>query len=167
MTWRFFRPVLFIWTAIVVFLGITAAAAPATSFSLDDVLGGIALFVHTHLAVVSVASALVILGLFLGDVEDFVLYGLEHGWRALLSLNVIMAIIAGDAANSTAAGAAALAFLGSLGAGATYRDAGITALVAIGTVNTGFLLGADRAKLGQIFDALGKRNAAPAATAKT
>lgn len=132
---------------------------------LDNVLSAIALFVHQNIAVISVASALVILGLLFGDVEDILLYGLRKGWRSLLSFNVIVGILAADAANGTAAGAAALAFLGALGSGSSYRDASIAAIVAIGTVNTGYLLGADRTKLNVIIAFMRKPAPTPASTA--
>lgn len=121
---------------------------------LASILFVIAAFVHAHVAFVSVATAVVILGLVLGDLEDFLLYGLKKGWRALLSLSIIFGIIGADAANATVAGVAALAFLGALGAKASLGDAALTAIVAIGTVNTVFLLGADRNKLLEIWQLL-------------
>lgn len=133
--------------------------------SLGDILYALAVFVHGNLNFFTVATILVILATLLGDGLDLAIYALsQKSWRALLSLNVIFQILGADPANSTAAGAAALAFLGALGAGAGYRDAAIAALAAIGTVNTGYLIGADRAKFALVLAAIFPRKASAPAT---
>jgi len=132
---------------------------------LSTILYSVAAFVHAHIAIVSVATILVVLATLFGDALDLAIYAIgKKTWRALLSLNVILEILGADPANATAAGAAALAFLGTLGAGAGYRAAAIAALAAIGTVNTGYLLGADRAKFAIVLAAIfPKKLAAPSA----
>jgi hypothetical protein len=130
--------------------------------SLDNVLASIAAFVHAHAAVVSVAAAVVILAMLLGDALDVALYGIKNGWKKL-SVNVVFSVLAADPANSTAAGVAALAFLGALGSGASYKDAAVAALTAIGTVNAGYLIGADRQKFAIVAQAIFGSKPAPAA----
>lgn len=110
-----------------------------------------AVFVHTHVAFLSVAFLVVALATLFGDAEDLILLGLDKGWRSLLSINLVLATLASDAANATAFGVGFGAFYLVVAGGGSFRDAGLAAVVAIGTVNTGFLFGADREKLGKIL----------------
>ncbi len=123
--------------------------------SLDNVLAAIASFVHLHSPVFTVATIVVVLATLLGDALDLAIFAIrKKTWRALLSINVVFSVLAADPANTTAAGAATIAFLGALGAGASYRDAAVAAIAAIGTVNAGYLLGADRSKFAIVATAL-------------